>query len=92
MQLLFSKFKNNNNIKEMEKKITNEKIHVKYVNENYKRCLTNKINSNLPQSYHPRIKFVNKKLLKKDSRFKDTLQKRKLDDIENSTEQEETGE
>lgn len=66
--------KQNNNSKIITKNIStqkmeftnkmNEKIRVNYVNDSYRKCLTTKTINNQPQSYHPRIKLVKKKITK----------------------------
>ncbi len=70
----------------------NEKIRVNYVNETYRKCLANKINSSNAHllANIPRVKLVNKLLAKKKHLIARMIQSRR--NIENSNDSEETGE
>lgn len=76
----------------METNKLNEKIRVNYVNETYRRCLTNKINHSQPQAYHPRVKLISKVYLAKKRHLntttlqsKNACKRKTLIDIENDT-------
>lgn len=68
----------------------NEKIRVNYVNETYRKCLANKINSSNAHllANIPRVKLVNKLLAKKKHLIARMIQSRR--NIENSNDSEET--
>jgi hypothetical protein len=96
MQLVFTSHNNKMNASQleqakMETNKLNEKIRVNYVNDTYRRCLSNKINHSQPQAYHPRVKLISKVYLTKKRHLNTSLQpknacKRKsLIDIENNT-------